>query len=186
MDLWYHLLYQNKFFEKSLYKWYSQKVDVEDRLEKTEETTANMVQKLREYWNCPSLQESDFDYEQVHDLTHPHLSIKEVSNWIFTKDSCEFYGFMLYERAGSLKPEILTRAKEKHEYYRSCYKMTGKKNRKKLKKMPVDEEVWTPVTIDGVEYDIRVHPESRVPFVMVDGVPTPIPRDPDGKETIFP
>ena len=92
---------------------------------------------------------------------------------------------MLYERAGSLQPEILTRAKEKHEYYRSCYKQTGKKNRKKLKKMPVDEEVWTPVTIDGVEYDIRVHPESRVPFVMVDGVPTPIPRDPDGKETIF-
>ena len=80
MDLWYHLLYQNKVFEKSLYKWYSQKVDVEDRLEKTEETTANMVLKLREYWNCPSLQESDFDYEQVHDLTHPHLSIKEVSN----------------------------------------------------------------------------------------------------------
>ena len=147
----------------SLYKRVKKKLDKSERTKNRK--MSDRVKVIAKYLEVPDLHRSDYDYEQLIDPTHPHISCKQ------------WYNFMLYERAGFIKEKHFTPEMEKHEYYTCCnMKLSArKKTQDRMVELKDDEVLYNQSSTEGTtEFVVKVHPKSRCPYIVVDGVEHPI------------
>ena len=83
---------------------------------------------------------------------------------------------MLYERAGFIKEKHFTPAMELHEYYTCCnMKLSGKTQRHRQRELQEDDVLYNRSSKEGTEeFTVKVHPISRCPYIVMDGVEHPI------------
>ena len=133
-------------------------------------TNGKKVKLISKILGIKHLKQKDFHYKQL-------LKMKGRSFYSMR----EWYNFMLQERAGFIKPKIFTPKQELHEYHVSCNSKLDKDN--KVKTM-TDKTVYKDEIIyGGKKFKLQVHPHSRIPFIIENGVEVPIEpnrnNDPD-------
>ena len=152
---------------------------VKDQIPKKElkkiKTYGQKVKYLKKIWGLKKLLVKDFDYKQRVWQSRYRISMKE------------WYKFMLYERAGRLKPTIFSPEQELHEFnVESNKKLKDKKFKDRRAVVKEDDEVYKQtIKMDGKKWKVKVHPESRISYLEHGDEMKPIPRPIDGKETKF-
>ena len=132
---------------------------------KTLEDKVNVIKKSL---GLDNLTRDDFDYVQRIDVTKRTVTMRQ------------WYNFLLQDRAGFLKPNVFPPKLELYEYNRSCNCKLSK-NSEWRAEVKEDSEVYPhKVEINGREVEIFVHPKSRVPYTIENGIKTPIPLNEDG------
>ena len=137
-------------------------------------TLKKKVKAIQQVWGLKNLTIDDFDYSQLHDRRSHTLSIRQ------------WYNFMLYERAGRLKKNVMEPKKELYEFRVSSNMKLKKLNQKsRMVKTQTDEEVYKKsIKVGKEKYKIKVHPKSRIQYILTkDGSMKPIDNPLDGDET---
>ena len=152
-----------KVLVKNLYKRLKKMLPPEERTNNRK--LSERLEVIADYFEVDDLKLSDFDYEHLIDMKNPNISVQQ------------WYNFMLYERAGFIKEKHFTPEMELHEYYTSC-NMKLKKRKKtsdRCRELEDDDVVYSrSSTEEETEFTVKVHPESRCPYIVVDGVEYPI------------
>ena len=128
-------------------------------------TYKQKVKCLSKILNIPNLRISDFHYKQL----VKNNSEKKQRQFI----SCrEWYNFMFQERAGFIKKQVYTPRQELHEYHVTC---NSKLSKGKKQKVLTDKTVYkNEICFENRTFQLQVHPKSRVPFIIENGIEKPI------------
>ena len=137
-------------------------------------TMSEKVNVIKRILKLEKLTPSDYEYEHRVDSTHPNVT------------PTQWYNFKFFERAGMLKPQVFSPEKSLHEYNKSCEsKLKNHTNKEKRYTCPTnDEEIYKhPVNFNGKKYDLKVHPHSRIPYILENGEMKPIPVNTSGNNS---
>ena len=124
---------------------------------KNANTNAKKVKLISKVLKIKNLQQKDYNYKQ-------YLSMKDRSFYSMR----EWYNFLLQERAGFIKRQVFTPKQELHQYHFECNKKLKKEDRVKIL---TDNHVFKDeIKFGNKTFKLQVHPESRVPFIIENGI----------------
>ena len=148
---------------------------IKDKLTKEERENAKTfnqkVECISQILEIKDLKHTDYNYKQL----VKKGGSKKQRQYI----SCrEWYNFMFHERAGFIKKQVYTPRQELHEYHTAC---NLKLKPKKRKKILSDKHVYKEnIELNDRTFQLQVHPKSRVPFIIEDGVEKTIDPNTNG------